>query len=80
MTEKKTEFTVTKKMLTYGIVSPIVFSTMGMVIAFFATKESPAQIKAIAIIAGTSSGLFLSIIGLFIVQKIINKKIKKRKN
>jgi len=79
MTEKKTEFNVTKKMLTYGIVAPIVFSIMGMAIAFFTTKESPTQIKAIAIIAGTSIGLFLSITGLFIIQKIINKRIGEKK-
>jgi len=79
MTEKKTEFNVTKKMLAYGLVSPIIFSIVGMVIAFFATKEAPTQIKAIAIVAGTCAGLFLSITGLFIVQKIINKKVGKKK-
>ncbi len=79
MTEKKTEFNVTKKMLTYGLAAPIVFSIMGMAIAFFATKESPTQIKAIAMIAGTLTGLLLSIIGLLIIQKIINKKIGEKK-
>ena len=69
-----------KKMLTYGLAAPIVFSLMGMAIAYFTTKESPTQIKAIAIIAGTSTGLFLSIIGLLIIQKIINKRLEKRKN
>lgn len=80
MTEKKTEYNITKRMLAYGLAAPIVFSLMGMAIAFFATKESPTQIKAIAIIAGTSTGLFLSIIGLLIIQKIINKRLEKRKN
>lgn len=79
MTDKKTEFKVTKKMLAYGLVAPIVFSITGMVIAFFATKESPTQIKAIAIIVGTCTGLFLSITGLLIIQKIINKKVGKKK-
>ncbi len=79
MTDKKTEFYVTKKMLAYGLVAPIIFSIIGMLIAFFATKESPTQIKAITIIAGTCAGLFLSITGLFIIQKIINKKVGKKK-
>ena len=73
MSEEKQSI-ITKKMLAFGFTAPFLFSVGGMVIAYFATTNSPPKIRMIALIVATFLGLFTAIGSIFLVQRYINKK------
>ena len=70
---KEKQSVVTKKMLAFGFTAPFLFSVGGMVIAYFATTNSPQNIRMIARIVATFLGLFIAIGSIFLIQKHINK-------
>jgi len=71
---------ITKKMLALGFTAPFIFSIGGMVIAYFATQNSPENIRNIALIVATFVGLFISIGVIFLMQWYINRKVEKSKD
>ena len=68
---------ITNKILALGFTAPFIFSIGGMVIAYFATQNSPENIRSIALIVATFVGLFISIGVIFLIQWHINRKIRK---
>jgi len=75
MTEEKKTI-ISKHMIVFALISPFLFSVSGMLIAYFSTRNSSSTTQKIALIAATFVGLFLAIGFIFILQKIINRKIK----
>ena len=71
---------ITNKILALGFTAPFIFSVGGMVIAYFATQNSPENIRNIALIVATFVGLFISIGVIFLMQWHINRKVKRTKN
>ncbi len=72
MSEEKQSI-VSKKMLAFGFTAPFLFSVGGMIIAYFATTNSPQRIRMIALIVATFLGLITAIGSIFLVQRYINK-------
>ena len=77
---KEKQAVVTKKMLAFGFTAPFLFSIGGMVIAYFATTNSPQNIRMIALIVATFLGLFTAIGSIFLIQKHINKNQEMNKD
>lgn len=75
MTEEKKPI-ISKYMIAFALISPFLFSVSGMLIAYFATRNSSSVIQKIALIVATFVGLFLAIGSIFVLQKIVNKRIK----
>ncbi|MBY8999427.1 MAG: hypothetical protein KGD64_00770 [Candidatus Heimdallarchaeota archaeon] len=67
---------VTKKMLAVAFTSPVFFSVVFITIAFFATSNSSETVRTIFLVVATFVGLGVSIGVIFLMQKIINKKLK----
>ncbi len=68
---------ITKKILALGFTAPFLFSVLGMIIAYFATRTLSERIRNISLIVATFVGLFVSIGLIFLMQWHINRKIAK---
>jgi len=77
MSEKESPV-ITNKMLALGFAAPFIFSIGGMAIAYFATKNLSEKIRNISLIIATFLGLLVSIGVIFLMQRYINRKIKKK--
>ncbi len=67
---------VSKKMFAIAFTAPFVLSISFMAIAYFATLNASDTVQTISLVVATFLGLGLSIGIIFLMQKIINKKLK----
>jgi len=75
MTEKEKPV-ISKYMIILALIFPFLFSVIGMLIAYFATRKSSSTVQKIALVVATFIGLFLAIGAIFALQKIVNRRIK----
>ena len=68
---------VSKKMLVIAFASPFVLSIASIIITFYATINYSDTVRKISLIIATFLGLGLSILVIFAMQRIINKKLNK---
>lgn len=71
---------ISKKMLIIAFTAPFLFGVIAIIIAFFATVNFSELVRAISLVTAAFLGLGLSIIIIFLMQRNINKKLRKKQD